>query len=57
MSNLSTFRKLLVKIYKKPVDYVYGWMLYGYVIWMIKSENIRSEAEEFVYKMNEKMKD
>lgn len=57
MSNLTTFRNKFVKVCKYPIDYVSDLILFGYVKWIIWNEQAKLDAEELVYKMNEKMKD
>jgi len=46
-----------VQTLSKLYQYVSDLILIGYVRWIIWSEEARKEAEKFVYRMDENMKD
>lgn len=50
---MTIFRKSL----KRISNQIYDWILLVYVIWFIKAEEMRSKAEKWTYRLDDKVKD
>lgn len=57
MNKLMRFKKIFARVCNSPMELIRSLVLYAYIMWMIKSEDVRSDLENWVYKMNEKMRD
>lgn len=56
MNNMTRFKKTFVRAYNSVIETVKSLLLYAYVIWMVKSENVRSSLEDRINEINENMR-